>query len=194
MSDGDELAAQLHCPPDCKLKVVSIFGNTGDGKSHTLNHTFFGGQPVFKTSSSPRACTVGAWLAYSEEYKAVFLDTEGLLGSTPDEHKRTRLLMKILAISDVVIFRTRAERLHNDMFVFLAHASEAYLKHFQEALKAVSERGNLEAQLSNLGPNLVIFHETQNTDTLGEFNVDRLEDVDWTAVKSNRKDQVEVKT
>lgn len=32
---------RLGCPNDCKAKVVSIFGNTGDGKSHTLNHTFF---------------------------------------------------------------------------------------------------------------------------------------------------------
>ena len=28
------------------MKVVSIFGNTGDGKSYTLNHTFFQGQEV----------------------------------------------------------------------------------------------------------------------------------------------------
>ena len=25
---------------------MSIFGNTGDGKSHTLNHTFFNGREV----------------------------------------------------------------------------------------------------------------------------------------------------
>ena len=28
------------------MKVVSIFGNTGDGKSHTLNYTFFQGMEV----------------------------------------------------------------------------------------------------------------------------------------------------
>lgn len=33
------------------FQVVSIFGNSGDGKSHTLNNVFFGGQEIFKTSS-----------------------------------------------------------------------------------------------------------------------------------------------
>ena len=37
---------QLGCSPSDKVKVVSIFGNTGDGKSYTLNHTFFHGQEV----------------------------------------------------------------------------------------------------------------------------------------------------
>ena len=30
--------------------MVSIFGNTGDGKSYTLNHALFGGHAVFETS------------------------------------------------------------------------------------------------------------------------------------------------
>ena len=44
--------------PDA-VKVLSIFGNTGDGKSFTLNHTFFGGENVFLTSSSQAAGTFG---------------------------------------------------------------------------------------------------------------------------------------
>lgn len=36
-------AKRLGCTLDSKMKVVSIFGNTGDGKSHTMNHVFFDG-------------------------------------------------------------------------------------------------------------------------------------------------------
>jgi zinc finger FYVE domain-containing protein 1 len=43
--------------------------------------------------------------------------------------------MQILAVSDVVLFRTRAERLHRDLFSFLGNASKAYIKHFADALK-----------------------------------------------------------
>ena len=40
--------------------------------------------------------------------------------------------------------RTRAERLHTDMFHFLNDASEAYLKHFTKELQAACERGGLQ--------------------------------------------------
>jgi len=40
-----------------------------------------------------------------------------------------------MAVSDVVVYRTRAERLHNDMFTFLGDASEAYWKYFTPELK-----------------------------------------------------------
>ena len=166
MKDAATFIASLQCLPEGKLKVVAIFGNTGDGKSFTLNHAFFEGYELFSTSSSPQSCTVGVWAAYSNKHKAIFIDTEGLLGATQDENKRTRLLMKVLAISDVVIYRTRAERLHNDMFLFLADASEAYHKYFAEALQSVSERGHLDVSLSALGPAVVVFHETSYTDTL----------------------------
>ena len=33
------------------------------------------------------------------------LDTEGLLGSTTNANRRTRMLLKVLAISDLVIYR-----------------------------------------------------------------------------------------
>ncbi len=46
VTDKAEFVQRLGCPGDCKAKVVSIFGNTGDGKSHTLNHTFFDGENV----------------------------------------------------------------------------------------------------------------------------------------------------
>ena len=50
-STGD-LRRALGIENNSPLKVLSIFGNTGDGKSHTLNHTFFEGQEVFNTSDS----------------------------------------------------------------------------------------------------------------------------------------------
>ena len=148
------------------LKVVSIFGNTGDGKSHTLNKIFFNGQGVFETSSAQDSCTAGAWAALDLSNTVLVIDTEGLLGVRTSSSERTRLLLKVLAISDVVIYRTRAERLHQDMFVFLNDSAKAYSEYFRKELEAANARGQLEADLNKLGPTVVIFHETQHTDTL----------------------------
>lgn len=46
VKDKAELVQRLGCAADAKVKVVSIFGNTGDGKSYTLNQTFFKGDEV----------------------------------------------------------------------------------------------------------------------------------------------------
>lgn len=75
------------------------------------------------------------WAAYSPKHNAIFIDSEGLLGVSKNEHRRTRLLLKVLAVSDVVLYRTRAERLHNDLFTFLGDASDAYWKYFSPELK-----------------------------------------------------------
>ena len=76
--------------------------------------------------------------------------------------------MKIFAISDLIVYRTRAERLHNDMFNFIGDASEAYLKYFTPELRDLSQRYNSsDVPLSMLGPTVVIFHETCNTYPLG---------------------------
>lgn len=40
----------FNCKPNKLMVVVSTFGNTGEGKSYTLNHTFFMDREVFKTS------------------------------------------------------------------------------------------------------------------------------------------------
>ncbi|XP_043372751.1 zinc finger FYVE domain-containing protein 1 isoform X2 [Dermochelys coriacea] len=163
----EDFIKKLDCKPDQHLKVVSIFGNTGDGKSHTLNHTFFYGREVFKTSPAQESCTVGVWAAYDPVRKVVVIDTEGLLGATVNVSQRTRLLLKVLAISDLVIYRTHADRLHNDLFKFLGDASEAYLKHFTKELKATTARCGLDVPLSTLGPAVIIFHETVHTKLLG---------------------------
>lgn len=81
-----------------RVKVVSVFGNTGDGKSHTLNHTFFGGEEIFRTSCEQDSCTLGVWAAFDPHLKVICLDTEGLLGSTSNENQRTRLLLKVIFI------------------------------------------------------------------------------------------------
>jgi zinc finger FYVE domain-containing protein 1 len=167
VENKQDLVRKLLCPGDETLKVVSIFGNTGDGKSHTLNHTFFSGVEVFATSTSQVSCTVGIWAAYDEENHLLIVDTEGLLSTSNNSNQRKRLLMKILAISDVIIYRTKAERLHSDMFSFLGDASKAYLKHFSPELKAAIERGQLNLPLCSLGPSVVIFHETHRTEVLG---------------------------
>ncbi|XP_067364305.1 zinc finger FYVE domain-containing protein 1 isoform X1 [Channa argus] len=162
-----EFMDKLGCGDVAGVKVLSIFGNTGDGKSHTLNHILFNGESVFYTSKSPSSCTVGVWAAYDHKLSLVALDTEGLLGAAANQNQRMRLLLKVLAVSDIVVYRTRAERLHNDMFHFLSNASAAYLKHFTPELRALSSRCHLDVPLSSLGPAVIVFQETTHTQLLG---------------------------
>ena len=181
---------KLGCDTSATCKVVSIFGNTGEGKSHTLNQTFFSGSPVFSTSSQQESCTTGVWASYDPELQVLILDTEGMLGRVDNENLRTRMLLKVLAVSDIVIYRytqrlsavheydlilicrTRAERLHNDMFYFLGDASKAYDKHFKTELDKMGENSFktedkvMTISASSLGPIMVIFHETLHTDVL----------------------------
>uniref|UniRef100_A0A3Q4G6T4 Si:ch211-11n16.2 n=1 Tax=Neolamprologus brichardi TaxID=32507 RepID=A0A3Q4G6T4_NEOBR len=166
--DEAEFVERLGCADVAGVKVLSIFGNTGDGKSHTLNHVLFDGETVFYTSKSPSSCTVGVWAAYNPTLSLITLDTEGLLGAAANQNQRMRLLLKVLAVSDIVVYRTRAERLHNDMFQFLSSASGAYLKHFTPELKALSTRCGLDVPLSSLGPAVIIFQETTHTQLLGQ--------------------------
>lgn len=142
--------AKLGCTANTLVKVVSIFGNTGEGKSHTLNYAFYDCEEVFRTSPTQNSCTIGIWCAYDRRRRVITIDTEGLLGLSDNNNRRTRLLLKVLAISDVIIYRTRAERLHNDLFTFLGSASQAYIKHFAKELKMASERCNLQCTLSDL--------------------------------------------
>ena len=139
------------------------------------------------------SCTTGVWASYDPELQLLVLDTEGMLGRVDNENIRTRMLLKVLAVSDIVIYRyntfilksslltsthklinyrTRAERLHNDMFYFLGDASKAYVKHFKMELDTMGEN-NIKSDdkvitisASNLGPTVIIFHETLHTDVL----------------------------
>ncbi|XP_017964617.1 zinc finger FYVE domain-containing protein 1-like isoform X2 [Drosophila navojoa] len=150
---------KLKCQSLDKIKVISIFGNTGDGKSHTMNQVFFNGEPVFRTSPEQSSCTIGVYAAMQREQGVLCLDTEGLLGTTAKSNKRMRMLLKILAISDIVVYRTRSERLHSDMYEFLGTASKAFCLHFTQALQAMGNG-------STLGPAVIIFHETHYTKPL----------------------------
>lgn len=155
-------AKRLGCPVDSKMKVISIFGNTGDGKSHTMNHIFFDGEEIFRTSAAQDSCTLGVWAAYQPALGILCLDTEGLLGATANGDQRMRLLLKVLAISDIAIYRTRSERLHRDLFTFLGTASKAFYKHFSSALQSLG----LPGPATSLGPAVFVFHETLNTQTV----------------------------
>lgn len=144
---------------DTKLKVISIFGNSGDGKSHTMNSVFFDGDEVFKMSAEQNSCTMGVNCYYQKffyNHEILCIDTEGLQGVTQNENQQHRMLMKVLAISDIIIYRTRAERLSIAMYKFLATASKTYLKHFSPMLHAASSA-------TAKGPDVIIFHETHNT-------------------------------
>ena len=78
IEDAEELCRKLSCTPDISVKVVSIVGNTGDGKSFTLNHALFGGRDVFETSDLQDSCTAGAWAALCPERRVIAVDTEGM--------------------------------------------------------------------------------------------------------------------
>ncbi len=151
---------------DLSVKCVSIIGNTGDGKSYTLNQVFFNGRETFHTSSTSDSCTMGVWAALDENDQTLVLDTEGRLGLSENDNQRNRLLLKILCISDIVIYRTRASKLPNDMFQFLSDASNAFLKYFRKELENVMKNCKADGPVSTMGPTLIIFHETQHTGIL----------------------------
>ena len=121
VSGYQEFCRKLGCESSTKTKVVSIVGNAGDGKSYALNKIFFHNEDAehhedeaFSTSaSSEGSCTLGVWAAFEPRTQTLVLDTEGMLGvnysgkELANENRRTRQLLKVLAISDVVIYKTR---------------------------------------------------------------------------------------
>ncbi|CAF0874456.1 unnamed protein product [Adineta ricciae] len=161
-----EFLRRLRADKDLSVKCVSIIGNTGDGKSHTLNQVFFNGREIFNTSPTADSCTMGVWSALDDSHQTLVLDTEGRLGLTENDNTRNRLLLKILCISDIVIYRTRASKLPNDMFQFLSDASNAFLKYFRKELENVMKNCKADGPVSTMGPTLIVFHETQHTGIL----------------------------
>lgn len=176
---SDEFAERLGCMPTTLVKVVSIFGSIGHGKSYTLNNTFYGCQEVFQTSSSQDSCTIGIWAAYDEKRRVITLDTEGLLGVSANCQRRTRLLLKVLAISDIVIYRTRSERLEDNLFTFLGDASRVYIQHFSKEMKNAFQRlPELNGHpISELGPVVIIFQETRDTEPLKQEGIQTRENI-----------------
>ena len=144
VDSAEELARRLGCDHDdqlCKIKVVAILGNSGEGKSYALNHSLFEGNEVFVTSADQRSCTLGVWAAYQPLMRAMVLDTEGIMGNgaDPDEIFRKRMLLKVLAVADVVVLCTKAERIPNDLLLFLGDASKTYNEHFSLELRRVHQ-------------------------------------------------------
>lgn len=176
--DVEEFLKRLNCTENgARVKVVSIFGNTGDGRSHTMNQVFFRGEEVFQMSSEQNCCTLGVWVAFDPVLNVVCLDTEGLQGVTSCENERTRLLLKVLAVSDVVVYGIYSERLNRDLFTFLGTASHAYSHHFRAALQAIGQREGITASLSTLGPSIIVLHETRHTVPLINNGSESAEDI-----------------
>lgn len=90
-----DFCKKLKSHRDQKIKVVSIIGNTGDGKSHTMNQVFFEGKEVFKTSPEQHTVTLGVRAALQPAVNVLCLDTEGLLGATNNGSKNIRILLKV---------------------------------------------------------------------------------------------------
>ena len=84
----------MKCEQDLSVKSISILGNTGDGKSFTLNQVFFNGQEVFHTSSTADSCTMGVWAALDDSQRTLILDTEGRLGLSENDNQRNRFIIK----------------------------------------------------------------------------------------------------
>ncbi|XP_043264464.1 zinc finger FYVE domain-containing protein 1-like isoform X1 [Colletes gigas] len=178
VSTAKQFVEKLNCSAkDVKVKVVSVFGNIGDGKSHMLNQTFFKGKEVFKTSNKQNSCTIGVWAAFDPLLNVICLDTEGLLGINESENERTRLLLKVLAVSDIVVYRTQSEKLKRDLFTFLGTASRAYSRHFQAALQAVGQKEDVLSSSSVMGPSVIVLHETRYTEPLNNNDLESAENI-----------------
>uniref|UniRef100_A0A1I8G2U7 B box-type domain-containing protein n=1 Tax=Macrostomum lignano TaxID=282301 RepID=A0A1I8G2U7_9PLAT len=205
VDSGAKLCDLLDCPEVNfrRLPVVSIVGKTGDGKSHTLNFAFFNGSSVFHTSDDPLSCTVGVWAALGRNRQCLLLDTEGLQGAaTSVACRQVSLLLKVLAISDIVIYRARCERLQDDAFAFLSDASRAFVDVLRPAL--IEKSGNRsgayddceaegeEVDEEDTRPALLVFHETRHTRTLGADRGDGKEDEDDSGGEAFRRRYAEL--
>lgn len=89
-----------------------------------------------------------------------------IVGVTNSENDRMRLLLKVLAISDIVVYGIHSERLNRDMFTFFGTASCAYSHHLKAALQAIGQKEGNSTSLSKLGPSVIVLHETRHTKPL----------------------------
>eukprot|EP00923_Selenidium_pygospionis_P003412 GHVN01005416.1.p1 GENE.GHVN01005416.1~~GHVN01005416.1.p1 ORF type:complete len:867 (-),score=83.19 GHVN01005416.1:2248-4650(-) len=169
----NEFCSTFQRKPGQKVNVVSIIGEAGEGKSHALNHLFFGGSPVFPTNQSPRKACPCIWAALSRgsgsDPSTLVFEAEGLPSSLFSGYESVlafskstnalkiqavRVLTILMSISDVIVYRKRCERL------------QWHVLSFVEAMGQVIARLRCEANMDATNPNMpsvVIFHETRWT-------------------------------
>ncbi|KAJ3658912.1 hypothetical protein Zmor_010626 [Zophobas morio] len=160
-----EFVDLLKINPRHKIKVVSIVGNTGNGKSYTLNHTFFDGVEFFKTKLE-YSCNLGMWAKYDPTLKIICIDTEGFVASSKEICQQSYFLLKIFAISDIVIYRTTSEELPSYMYRFLGEASKIYKEYFNCVLQKIWPNYETEKETTSVGPCVIIFNEPKHPNTL----------------------------
>lgn len=76
------------------------------------------------------------------------------------------LLLKVLAVSDIVIYGIHSERLNRDLFTFLGAASHSYTHYFKATLQAIGQQEGISSSLSTFGPSVILLHETKHTKPL----------------------------
>lgn len=155
-----------------QTKVVSVVGNAGEGKSHALNYLFCDGNK-FRTSSNSgtegdtsNSVSTDVWLFLAKEQGALVLDTPGKAGTGLMGYKTNRLLFKVMAVSDIVIYRTRSERLQSDMFEFLSGFCTAYNDFMKQDLHDLVDKG--ESEFVSHRPALIICHDTRTTSVIAD--------------------------
>ena len=126
------------------------------------------------------------WAAFQPLVNAVFLDTEGFSGNSGNLNSRKRLLLKVMSLSDVVIYKTRSERLSDEVLQNLADASEAHYRFFANK---IGGGGPLP------GPSVVICHETQFSDVLPGRDADGVSPEEHIAdrMDHNRQDRTSLR-
>ena len=80
------------------------------------------------------------------------------------------IVSQVIAISDVVILCCKSERLHADVFQFLAEASNTYRRHISTELMHFGQTLSPDDMLQSFyhGPSVILFHETQYAETLAK--------------------------
>ncbi|XP_040577741.1 zinc finger FYVE domain-containing protein 1 [Lepeophtheirus salmonis] len=160
----DSWISRLGLSQNREIKVICVVGKTGEGKSHLCNNGIFGGEKIFAEGSDSNG--QGIWCAYHGGIKALVLDTHGLSGPPgQNEGKAYRRLFKAMALSDLIIYKTTSEKLHNDLFYFLNDFSIAYKHHFCPIISSFSDASC---------PSVLIYHETQFTDVLDRVSAGRI--------------------
>lgn len=77
-----------------------------------------------------------------------------------------RVLLKVLAVSDIVVYGIHSERLNRDLFRFVGTASHSYNHYFKATLQAMGQREGISSSLSTFGPSVIVLHEIKHTKPL----------------------------